>query len=291
MSKKLFLAVLPLLALAMASCSRGNGGASSQSGGSSSAAGDSSEVSQESEESSEEEEEEETLSVELGEESPHTFTVGSAEYKLYVDPTYDSRTDEWGGKAKFTSEAISVTEGQAISVTANPTSGDPVDVYVNEYDKSGNVEGEHGSYTVKSTASNCVLTLYQYDDGWAFLLSGYTPSGEEEEEGGETPATGTVRKVTANREWENTYVYLWKGEGGEGNQNAAWPGVKLSDIDSAPEDNGYGSYNYNVDFGDYEYIIINGGSDTKKTGDGTLAELLAAYETGFYADAGQIKGW
>ena len=49
MSKKLFLAVLPLLALAMASCSRGNGGASSQSGSSStsgSASGDdSSEVS------------------------------------------------------------------------------------------------------------------------------------------------------------------------------------------------------------------------------------------------------
>ena len=199
MSKKLFLAVLPLLALAMASCSRGNGGTSSAGGNSSggSAGGDSSVAdSSAGDESSEDESSEGTSLVE----SAHTFTIGSTEYALYVDDTFDPDTDVWGGVAKFVSAPLDVTAGDSIAVTANPSEAEPVVVYKNGFNANNNVAGtEPASYTVKASAEGAVLSLYQYEKGWAFNLTG--PSSGE---GGDLPTTGFAIVVT-NSSSEKTY--------------------------------------------------------------------------------------
>lgn len=196
MSKKLFLAVLPLLALAMASCSRGNGGASSQSGGSS-AAGDSSQQSggDVSSDASGDESDESSEDVSYVE-SAHTYTLNGTTVALYIDEDYDPDTDIWGGIAKFTSGPIDVTAGDTIAVTANPSEAEPVAVYANGLNANNNVNGTTpDAYTVKESAEDAVLTLYQYDSGWAFNLTG-AGSGGGGGGGGEVPTTGFAIVVT-----------------------------------------------------------------------------------------------
>ena len=202
MSKKLFLAVLPLLALAMASCSRGNGGATSSQGGGSSAGGDSSQ--QSADESSEESEESEDSTEEVSYvESAHTYTLNGTEVALYIDDDFDPETDIWGGIAKFTSGPIDVTAGDTIAVTANPSEAEPVAVYANGVNANNNVNGTspETGYTVKATAEDAILTLYQYESGWAFNLTG--PSSGGGGEGGEIPTTGFA--IVVESAGEKTY--------------------------------------------------------------------------------------
>lgn len=57
--------------------------------------------------------------------------------------------------------------------------------------------------------------------------------------------------------WGEVYAYMWNGDGTD--RNAAWPGVKMSDIG-----NGVWRYEYHTDFAN---VIFNSGSDANKTED------------------------
>ena len=115
--------------------------------------------------------------------SEHFVTLGSAAAKfLYEDTTYNTTTDLWKGALKrFTTGPISVTAGETIVVVAVNTDETRTNVYANEYNAGNNVQGEGpDGYTVKETSTEAVLDLYQYNDGWAFNLSGYTSGGSED---------------------------------------------------------------------------------------------------------------
>ena len=204
MSKKLFLALVPFLVFGMSACQRGNGGASSG-GTSGKDSGTSSQSSQASgDQSSGDESSEEDSSEEISYiESDHTYTLNGTQVALYVDEDYDPDTDIWGGVAKFTSGPIDVTAGDTIAVTANPSEGDPVAVYANGLNANNNVSGTTpDAYTVKATAEDAILSLYQYEDGWAFNLTGASGGGSGE--GGDVPTTGFAIVVT-NSSSEKTY--------------------------------------------------------------------------------------
>ena len=53
-------------------------------------------------------------------------------------------------------------------------------------------------------------------------------------------ASNSTVKFTNNLKWSKVYMYAWTGNGGEGNENAQWPGVEMTKIG----DNGLGSDNY-----------------------------------------------
>lgn len=113
MSKKLFLAVLPLLALAMASCSRGNGGASSG-GGSSKDPGTSSQSSQASDSSADDSSADDS--------SADDSSAGGGGQAFTV---YFKDASWWNKDAAAT--YISVDDGEAVAMTYDSVHGyDPV---------------------------------------------------------------------------------------------------------------------------------------------------------------------
>ena len=182
MSKKLFLAVLPLLALAMASCSRGNGGTSSQSGGSSGAAGDSSEESAESSEVSEESEESQDAS---GGDTPSTegcdFKVGDVYYAMeQIDPDLQ----ETSVAEKYTVGSVAVEEGDTISFYKD---GEVIALFLDmesPTDKNNTNERPGSStpaesYTIHNDATADVYLKFHSDGSISFWVTGYATSGED----------------------------------------------------------------------------------------------------------------
>ena len=79
-----------------------------------------------------------------------------------------------------------------------------------------------------------------------------------------TSAAGNTIYFTNNKGWDEVYAYAWEGDGGEGHQNAAWPGEAMT----FHEVNGYGEdlYVYEVPEG-LTNIVFNGGLDKDQTVD------------------------
>ena len=217
----------------------------------------------------------------------HSVKLGDADpVYLWQDESYDPETDLWSGAvAKFTTGPLSVTAGESILVTAVGEDETPVNVYKNGFNANNNVEGtEPTAYTIKESADDAVLDLYQYSDGWAFNLSGLSsevdPGGDPADP--EIPASALF---TVPGAWnkDTIYVYAWSGEGDDKEENAAWPGVQLTD----PTTNGYGETQYSFAVGNYTNFILSDG--TKQTVD-LLASQLAGksgcYCNGTKDDAG-----
>lgn len=194
MSKKLFLAVLPFLALAMASCSRGNGGASSSSKTSESSEPASSEES--SVESSGEESSGDESSGEdsRAEESPIaegvSVKLGNYYYEL-EETTPDS--NETSVTQKWKIENIDVKGDQSISFYNN---GDVMEVFLDMEDAT-NINNtmerpatstKAESFTIHNDADDAGIYLKLNNDlSVSFWVTGYTAGGGGE--GGDSSTT------------------------------------------------------------------------------------------------------
>ena len=222
MSKKLFLAVLPLLALAMASCSRGNGGASSQSGGSSSAAGDSSEESQESAESSEESEES-AETPDSGQDEPiaegYSVKVGAKYYELVEG------TPEYPNQTLYASVLVAAEDGDEVEFYKD--GGSALSFWSDGASVQNNTTPASPWSTVLTsvqiaTGGDVTIILKQYDDQTTeYCMWITTPGGGSGEggEGGDVPEGETVFTWTADWVWNDDAVVLawvWGGAHGDG---------------------------------------------------------------------------
>ena len=98
--------------------------------------------------------------------------------------------------------------------------------------------------------------------------------------GGSSPTTGPVTPPSAKGSvycknsagWGAVYAYMWNGNGGAGNENSSWPGVKMTDL-------GSGEWKYQYTSA-YANIIFNNGSDKQKTTDLTLPGDGYIYDNG-----------
>ena len=90
-------------------------------------------------------------------------------------------------------------------------------------------------------------------------------------------ASGDTIYVKVNNGWScaNFYCYMWNGSGGEGYQNAAWPGTKMTLVDSTNN-----IFSYTLPQAYENIIFTNGSGDQTKDaaytgGDGQLFDLKA----------------
>ena len=132
-----------------------------------------------------------------------------------------------------------------------------------------------------SKTNDLNITLNQYDaNGNASTYSGGNNIDEFDK--------NTVYFVNS-KNWSNVYVYAWKGKGGTGNQNAIWPGIKMTK--TGTKVNGYDVYSYTTSnfLGEYEKIIFtdNNGSKTNDLTI-TLNQYDASGNSSIYEGGGNV---
>ena len=126
-----------------------------------------------------------------------------------------------------------------------------------------------GSDSVKTTDMQFPGDGYMYDNStgqWS-VYGGTTPTtGPQPTTAPQPttkpttpPSTGGTIYCKNSAGWGEVYAYMWNGSGGAGNQNAEWPGIKMTDI-------GGGEWKHDYSTA-YEHIIFNIGSDAAKTVD------------------------
>ena len=115
-----------------------------------------------------------------------------------------------------------------------------------------------------SQTSDLTVSLNQYDAAGNVTL--YTPSGSNN--GSNNGSNTTTDKNTIyfinTKKWSTVYVYAWKGNGGSGNQNSAWPGVKMTK--TGTKVGGYDLYSYTSSnfLGTWTNVIFTNGSAQTK---------------------------
>ena len=200
MKKKLFLGLLPLMALALTACGGGSGSSqapsSAQPQPSSSEPAPSSEPASQPAESSEpasqpaqssepasqpevssepESEPEVSSEPEESSEEPldleptnHKLNLGDDVYDIYKVVDYDG-LDIWGGVNKFVTDEIDVTAGQSIAVNIDGVG----EIWRDANDQQNNVNGAAlGEFTIAADAEGIRVTIYEYGDGWAYHVPG-----------------------------------------------------------------------------------------------------------------------
>lgn len=202
MSKKLFLAVLPFLALAMASCSRGNGGAGSSSGKTSESSEPTSEESsgsEGSEDSSESSEEDSRAHSEPSTEGVD-FKIGDAYFPMEeIDPDADETTVVH----KYSVSGVSVQKDATVSFYKD---GTVVPVFLNVEDliNKNNTNERPGSstpaesYTVHNDATSDIYIMFHNNDSVAFWITGYQEGSEDVDP--DAPTQGYAIVVTTGGE-------------------------------------------------------------------------------------------
>ena len=94
------------------------------------------------------------------------------------------------------------------------------------------------------------------------------------------PVSTYTTKFTNNKGWNKVYLYAWDGNGG---QNAAWPGVELTEKST----NGLGEEQYTVTFDSkYNNIVFNNGE-----GDQTEDITFDPSVTGYYPTQKTNNKW
>ena len=231
MKKKLFLSLLPLLALAMTGCSRGNGGASSQTSSQGGSSKDTSSETSSSDESSEEDTSEET--PEEGQDTPietgYSVKVGDKYYAL------EEGTPEYSNQSLYASALVAAEDGDAVEFYKD--GGDALPFWSDGASTENNTTPASPWSTVQTTVNiatggNVTIMLKQYDDQtteycmWISMPGGGGGGGGE---GGDTPAGATEFSWTVDWVWNDNVVVLAWVWGGSHNDGEFVETTKASD--------------------------------------------------------------
>ena len=200
-------------------------------------------------------EEEQTLA------SEYNVKFGTADPVALAENTTTDKTD--GRIAEYFVEGVSITAAEQFVLYAG--NGIPEAQYV-AYE--GNLD-DSGKVKVTNDSADVYVKIYEgtgENTGKLYYVVWVSDAGS-------TPVEDQVL-FTNNQAWGNIHLYAFNDEE---HKNADWPGVELT----VTKTNDYGEEQYAVDWGDYDYIIINGsGGQTVDIDVTTLANKAGFYLTG-----------
>ena len=163
--------------------------------------------------------------------------------------------DAWGSVNAYvwTGDPYKSWPGEAMTKIAGKTyKGKDVYEYTYPANYSNVIFNGGGKQTGDLTISEG--NFYYYDQKWNASIT-YDASVEPEPE--PEPTTYAVKFDNTNSGWAKVYAYCWNGEGESVVDNAAWPGVELTN----PENN---VYTYSTTTA-YENVIFNAGAEKPQT--------------------------
>lgn len=198
-------------------------------------------------------------------ESNYSVKIGSAEYADMSNKTDTDKTD--GRLAEWQKlEATVAIKDQLVFKAGEVEIGSTYLSY------EGNVTNDG---KIKISGSNVSIFLKIYngtgEDTGHLFYSVYV-----------SYPTNAVTFINSSG-WSDLHFYAWEGDGGEGHQNAGYPGIAL---DTYVGVNEFDQAKYAIDWTGYEKIIISSGSEgTTKTVNIDVASFVgktAVYLTGEY---------
>ena len=197
-------------------------------------------------------------------ESSYSVKIGSGEYVAMSNKTDTDKTD--GRLAEWQKQTNTVAIGNKLTFKAGE-----VEIGSTYLSYEGNITSE-GKIKISGSV-DIFLKIYNGtgEDTGHLFYSVYV-----------SYPTNAVTFINSSG-WSDLHFYAWEGDGGEGHQNAVYPGIAL---DTYVGVNEYEQAKYAIDWTGYEKIIISSGSEgaikTVNIDVASFAGKTAVYLTGEY---------
>lgn len=206
--------------------------------------------------------------------NPGQWNSDGAKFYMYSFQNSNTGNFEWSSSIRTTNEGYSVFQ------FTEDKSFDRIIFFRMKSDATGpslttGVLNQTEDITYSSSYNLYTITRMNNTNGFYILDNGSAPHdvGNYSLSDDDAPENKLSFYFTNNWGWSNVYFYVWEGAGGDGHQNATYPGEQINSVFKYNE---YGQPVYRASFdAKYKNLIFNNGTngDANKTVDIALTDF------------------